>query len=185
LNFAIVIGTSLGRSGWVTECLASLKNQNVIPVDVISSQNFELSVIDEAASKYEEFIYVPDSTEFLDFESLVDNCFGTKLSVSLSSFPVPFGMYLGKYLAEHVKQIGVPRVANKLDAVRYEAEWTAEYAALAPYKELGTLPHTDVFVEKHGRVNMVTESQWIRRWKGCWNAATMHRENDRILKERE
>jgi hypothetical protein len=181
---AIVIGTMKGRDAWADQCVASLGGWHNFPHDITLSiqysGDFELSVIGRAAEEFDEFIFLPDSTYVLDRDNLFEECFNTPLAVSLSQFPCPFGMYLGKYISSVVKAIGVPHVPNKLAAVRYETEWTAQYARMMPYKELGTLDHSDVFVKKNGRMNMVCENRWLRRYKASWDGSTMMREHERI-----
>lgn len=152
--------------------------------EVISSQHFELSVIWQAAHKYEQFIFVPDSTEFLDAGNLVDECFKDDLSVSLSQSPCPFGMYLGKYRADRVKELGIWPVQSKLDAVAFETRWTSEYVRDIEYRTLGDLPHSSTFVERNGRLNMVCENRWLRRYKGSWDGSTMMKEHERIKASR-
>ena len=176
---AIVIGTMPGREAWLNDCLASLEGCGV-EVVTIQSQNFELSVIELASRLYDEFIFLPDSTEVLDHVSLVDECFGTTSSVSLSQFPGPYGMYLGKYVSNSLAQISFPFVRDKLDAVHYETVWTGKYVQIASTKVLGNLPHSDNFVERHGRLNMVCENHWLRRFKASWNGETMNDEHQRI-----
>lgn len=180
---AIVIGTSKGREGWLGDCLASLAGVD-LPVTALYSEDFELSVIAWAAELYDEFIFVPDSTIFLRPGELVEECFTHRLhlGVSLSQFPGPFGMYLGKYVSAVVRAVGVPYVADKVAAVRYETVWTRQYAAEAPWEPLGTLGHTDVFEERHGRLNMVCENHWLRRYKASWDGSTMMQEQQRLMR---
>lgn len=183
MNPVIVIGTSKGRDCWRKDCLASLvRDIGKVQIHVFYSDAFELSVIYRAAKLFDSFIFVPDSTIFLDTKTLLDKCFDeyAGLSVSLSQFPNAFGMYLGKYMSAEVLSLQQPSVVTKLDAVRYESEWCKQYAALHAYKELGNLPHSNVFEQRHGRLNMVCENEYLRRYKGSWNVQTMMNEHMRI-----
>jgi len=177
----IVIGTMQGREAWAEDCRRSIKGASVA---IVYSTGFELSVIGEAARQFSEFIFLPDSTEVLDPLDLVERCFSHHRSVSLSQFPAPFGMYLGKYRSDHVQQLGVPLVPDKVAAVRYETEWTRQYASIAAYENLGNLPHSNTFEQRHGRLNMVCENRWLRRYKASWDEITMTQEHERIERER-
>jgi hypothetical protein len=78
-------------------------------------------------------------------------------------------MYLGKYRSDLLRNMSFPDITHKGDAVRFEGNWMEAYVAQEPdYVTLGNLPHSEVFVERFGRLNMVVENQWLRRWKGSW-----------------
>lgn len=179
-----MIGAFPGDPAWLDDLMATIDTS--YPVMVDKTRDFELHSIARGAQEFDEFIFLPHSTQVLD-NSLWSLAFekyaGT--SVSLSQSPVPFGYYLGKYLAKDVEKVGCPAVHNKAEAIGYESAWTATYReATGPYVALGDLPHTDVFVERHGRRNMVVESQWLRRYKSCWDGPSQEREISRLRRLR-
>jgi hypothetical protein len=58
------------------------------------------------------------------------------------------------------------------DSIRAEIEWTTGYAAAAGdvpvvFPELRDSTNRG-FVEHHGRINMVLENDYLRKFKGTW-----------------
>jgi hypothetical protein len=184
MKYGIVIGACPGDPGWLDDLFATI--QTSYPVMVHHTWAFELASIAKGAEEFNEFVFLPHSTEVVD-NALWDMVFKNfeGISVSLSQSPVPFGYYLGKYLSKVVKEIGCPVIHNKAEAIGNESQWTAKYLeAAGAYVGLGDLPHTDVFVEKHGRNNMVCESKWLRRYKSCWDGPSQNAEIARLARIR-
>jgi hypothetical protein len=178
----IVIGACPDGSSWLDDLLASINTFGLEPIVVDKTWDFELHSITLGAERFREFAFLPYSTLVLDnslWEIVFDKYKGT--SVSLSQSPVPFGYYMGKYLSSVVKEVGCPRIRNKAEAIGNESQWTAKYVkATGPYMALGDLPHSEVFEEKNGRLNMVVENQWLRRYKSCWDGPSQNREIARL-----
>lgn len=182
----IVICATPGERGWLLDLQRSIKTDDY-PVLAYHTWDFELSAIEFGAEMFEEFVLLPQSTIVLD-NSLWHTVFETfeGLSVSLSQTPNPFGMYLGKYRSEIVKQVGVPEVRDKVEAVIQEEAWTKKYISADPeFIVLGDMPDTQVFEERYGRRNMIVESKYLRRYKGCWNGSTLKAANARARASKE
>ncbi len=167
---AVVIGAATADSPWLADCLASLDGCRW-PVVTHITADWELATIGWAAERYDEFVFLPESTVVLD-QSVFDECFerwaGRSVNLGTAQGMV-FRMYLGKYVSEVVREVGVPEVHGKEEAIRYEVEWCVRYAEAAPYVSLGgPLEHTEVREERHGRVNMVVSNEYLRRYKGTW-----------------
>jgi hypothetical protein len=186
----IVIGAAPDGSGWLDDLLNSLRT--TYPVVVDRTWDFELHSIELGAKRFEEFVFLPYSTVILDngLWPLVFEAYKGE-SVSLCQYPGPFGMYLGKYLAPLVQQVGCPVVPDKLKAVNMELEWGWGYAAATKdesgemgYVALGDLPHSATFVPKHGRTNMMVQNRWLRRYKGSWDGESLTREMARLARIR-
>jgi hypothetical protein len=170
---AVVIGAVSEDSPWLPALLDSLDGCRW-PVVVNYTRDWELATIAWAARKYDEFIFLPESTVVLD-QAYIDRCFTAEAghAVNLGTAQgMKFRMYLGKYVAENVQMVGVPPVASKMQAIEQEVHWCVRYAKFEERRGLtslgGPLEHTDVREWKHGRENMVVENEWLRKWKGTW-----------------
>jgi hypothetical protein len=165
-NKGIVVGITADGDPWVDQLIATLDTD----YPVVTTCAWELAAITAAALTFDEFVFLPQSTEVLDnglWEVLFEEQSG--VSVSLSQFPGPFGMYLGKYRREVLRQITLPEVTSKSEAIYWEIRWAVPYITVEPdYMALDDLPHSEVFEERFGRTNMVCENRWLRRWKGSW-----------------
>lgn len=168
--------------GWTCDLLDSLTGS---PYDVIVHQtwDFELSTINYVVTEpelaeVEEFIFLPQSTVVKDLD-LLRICFEEHAGYSVNLANAQgfhFRMYLGKYLRDSVLELGVPEVRSKWDAVHQELTWGSAYFAQEFHADRlvdvgGNLEHTDVFEQRHGRLNMVVENEYLRRYKGTWDVA--------------
>ncbi len=92
-------------------------------------------------------------------------------SVSICQHPAVGGMYLMKYRREVLKQMPIPEVKTKSMAVFWEVVFNTFYAGLDEGNVVVLFPemaHSDVFIEKYGRMNMVMGNEYIEKWKGDW-----------------
>lgn len=170
MRVAVTVGAVSEDSPWLADCLASLEGCRW-PVVAHITRDWELATIGWAAERYDEFVFLPESTVVLD-QSILDECFErwAGRSVNLGTAQgLAFRMYLGKYRGEVVRALTVPVVRGKEEAIMYEVTWCVAYAHADEYVSLGgPLEHTDVREERHGRTNMVVENEWLRKWKGTW-----------------
>lgn len=173
MSKAIVIGTYKGRENWLADCLDSLKGYERYPV-IACDVPWELGVIGWAYPRFDEFLFLQDSVivKQLDW---IDEVFDCPKSVSLCHNP--FFMYLGKYTRKDLDKVELPDVSNKREAVEHEGSWTKYYASLCNPITLWPLVDTDIFVEKHGRKNMVLENEYIVKYKGTWHPDMIKEEN--------
>lgn len=164
MSQGIVIGATSASNQWLDYLLDSM--HTAYPVTIVV--DWEMNAIKQCL--YDEFVFLPQSTEVLD-ETLFDTVFNQYKgrSVSLTNTPCTFGMYLGKYRSELLRRMTFPEVTHKGAAVRAEGQWREPYIAQeTTYVRLCDMPEGEVFVERCGRLNMVTESKYLRRWKGSW-----------------
>lgn len=178
---AIVIGRTpdLVGSLWTDDLLQSLDGCRW-PIAVHQTWDFELSTIKWATRQnLAEFVFLPASTVVKDL-AVFDRAFGEYAGKSVNLGGVQegyrFRMYLGKYLTRSVLTLGVPPVTSKWGAVQQECVWCETYArqeecvgGLATVG--GNLDHTDVFEDRHGRLNMVVGNEYLQRYKGTWDPA--------------
>lgn len=167
---AIVVLTGKGREKWLHNFESTLPKSKY-PLRIVTSDNFELGAITEVMNDYDEFIFLHDTCQ-VKSDKLFDFCFeecGGR-SVSFASHPSPFGMYLGKYRSEILKRITWRLPETKLEAVEGEISFPNDYARIEyPISIPDPLTSSHIFEEKFGRVNMVLENDWIKKWKATWN----------------
>jgi len=177
MTSAIVVGTTGWDSPWLHELGLSLVGVEW-PVVVHVTRDWELATIGWAAGHFQEFVFLPQSTVVLDpavFDRCFRECAGSSVDLGTAQGK-RFQMYLGKYRSEAVLAGGVPVVADKRAAVAYELTWCAEYAARESRQLVSVgspLEHTEVFEDRHGRRNMVVENEYLRRYKSCWDGASL------------
>lgn len=162
----IVIGTTADGSRWVDALYATLRTD----YPVVKVRAWELDAILYGAGRFDEFVFLPQSTEIVDndlWRVVFEEHAGR--SVSLAQHPSTFGMYLGKYRSDILRCLEMPMIHNKRDAIHWEDRWMLPYLEMDPdIVDLDDLPHSNVFEQKFGRLNMVVENRWLRRYKGSW-----------------
>lgn len=179
LRQAVVVGATPDGDAWVDDLLASL-GDCPWPVEVHRTREWELATIAWAARRWDEYVFLPQSTVVLAAR-LFERAFTehAEWSVSLASAQKrSFRMYLGKYRSAAVVELGVPTVPDKAAAIHQETAWCGDYATLEAGRQRlvsigGPLDHTDRLEHRHGRLNMVVENEYLRRWKG-----TAHQDPD-------
>ena len=82
---------------------------------------------------------------------------------------------MGKYRKEILEKTGFPTIENKVDAVRYEWDWTEKYIQ---YENRYNVIFQDffdrnIFVGKHNRTNMVIENDFLIKYKSMWDASKL------------
>lgn len=181
----IVITTSEHTKEWLNECIDSLGNQypilqvangdykplEQIDYSVCSKQTiyathnkwngFELGGILRGKETFDEFIHLMDTTIIKD-TSIFNKLFDIKGHVFLTKGGYH---YMGKFVSDDLPDI--PKIDNKADAIALELRWLWDRART--YFEPDLPVHTNVFVEKHGRKNMVLENDYLIKYKATWN----------------
>ncbi|MEM4134599.1 MAG: hypothetical protein QXV73_05320 [Candidatus Micrarchaeia archaeon] len=171
---AIVIGCQpKNKNTWLKDLLSSLKGCKY-PIEINYTDNFELATIKWArdGKKWDEFFFLPETTIIKDLK-LFDMIFEENKgkSVSICKYPSWGGMYLVKYRQEILKNVFIPEVKSKKMAVYWEIVFNAYYAGLDEGNCAVLFPdmvHSNNFVEKYGRLNMVMGNEYIERYKGDW-----------------
>lgn len=164
---AIVVATTRGREHWLKDCLESIESKH--PVLVVDHYDYELGKIRWVYENttLDEFLLLQDSVVIKDPKWL-DEIFDIEGSVSLST--KPYFMFLGKYVRTDLDKVDIPVVNTKLEAITFEDSWTYKYKEAAnKMTYLWPLLDTAVFMEHHGRENMILENDHLIKYKGCWN----------------
>lgn len=189
---AIIIPTHIDGLAWLDNCLDTIKTDyeiillfqgkeppNTMKYDYLGRthayQTFNgydpWAVVYGVMNKIDEFFVLHSSCE-VKMNSLFKKCFRDHegKSVALSSYPVLFGMFLGKYRYEIAKQLPLPIAKDKAHAVDLEVTWNNAYCALEkPVLLFDGFVDNDRFEQKFGRKNMVIENEYIKKYKGTWH----------------
>lgn len=168
----IIICTTINRTDWLKNCLDSFKGYNKYPIITLmineGKGRFADFINEIKKLNYDEFIILQDSMEIKD-TNIFDICFNNPCSVSLSSVPEKFGNFHGKFIMSTFREVDVPEIKDKKDDVLFEIKFSKDYVSkCGEYVELCDLKHTNNFEEKFGRLNMVTENEFIKKYKGTW-----------------
>jgi hypothetical protein len=178
VSHAIIVSTAVGMEPWLDQCLKSLQPVRGIPVIIYRNTlgTGEGESLRQAAlyTQYDEVIFLHDTMELLD-PGLIDYCFTEHAGRSIGFMGgLDFGMNAGKFKPAVLRQmrdtvLRVPR--DKREATDMEFRFGQELLAHDPDAFVMPDPLLDrqVFKRRHGRVNMVLENRYLRKWKGCWN----------------
>lgn len=168
----IIICTTINRTDWLKNCLDSFKGYNKYPIITLmineGKGRFADFINEIKKLPYDEFVLLQDSMEIKNTD-VFDICFNDTRSVSLSSVPEKFGNFHGKFIMDIFREIEVPTIQDKKEDVLFEIKFSKDYMSkCGEYVELCDLKHTNNFEEKFDRLNMVTENEFIKKYKGCW-----------------
>ena len=166
------MATAPGREAWLAQCLKSVSR----PVVVVSGPDWEMAKLRHAYSaiRGERFFFLPDSYVVND-ERIFDVVEDLTGSVAVTDLPSAFGTFAGVYERRVLKRVGFPAVSSKEEAVHYELEWARDYlvAAKGAVVLFPGFGHSEDFVERFGRINMVDENQFLTKYKGTWSREQM------------
>jgi hypothetical protein len=171
MGLTTVVATAPGREQWLTQCLQSLAGRDVLVVSL--EHGFELGKIEWVYrnTTLERFLFLQDSAEVLSkgFWGRLEEFPG---SVALLGDPSVYGSYMGVYERKVLdKLVGWPLVDSKMGSIANEIMWTRDYADKAGSVPVLFPDLTDSdghMGEKFGRMNLVLENQYFRKWKGTW-----------------
>ena len=117
---------------------------------------------------YEEICILNETTICKD-NSIWDIIFKTHKGQSVM-LGENYLMFFGKYLRKHI--LPFPKVTTKQeDVLLGEDVWSKGYGRL-PIEHIPIQPLYDnysVYEEKNGRLNMVLENDYFKKYKGSWN----------------
>lgn len=121
--------------------------------------SYEIGAIKAGTEKFDEFVYLHDTVLIKD-NSLFDKLFEIEGHVLLTQGGFH---YFGKYVSNDLPEL--PEVKNKEDAVHWELNWFKRLHTVF-YNQLPVISET--FEYKYGRINMVIENDFIRKFKARW-----------------
>jgi hypothetical protein len=165
----IVIGSSPDRQEWLADCSSSIRREHIAVVNT----GFELGKIAWVINNTnaDRFLFLQDSWLIKDegFWDLLESHSG---SVAINADPYYFGCYTGVYERWVIDEIGVPFMRDKREAIKNEIDWHKAYVEVAGkpavlFPELTDKNATGT-VERHGRINLVLENDYIAKYKGTW-----------------
>lgn len=163
---------------WLDQCMQSLRSVKGIPVIIYRNTlgTGEGESLRQAAlyTQYDEVIFLHDTMELRD-PGLIDYCFTENAGKSIGFMGgLDFGMNSGKFKPAVLRRmqetvLRIPK--DKREATDMERNFGAEYLSYEPEAFVMPDPLVDrpVFERRFGRVNMVLENRYLRKWKACWS----------------
>jgi hypothetical protein len=177
---AIIIPTWIKDRAFLDDLLKTLIGYTKYPI-IIHTNTPEMNEFEMGAIRLgkeleiDEFFVLPHSTIIKNAE-LFDIAF-EKYKGATAYLGSNFMSYTGKYRLEILKKLELPEVRKKLDACIQEFNWNPKYLALEPNKvELcpDFWKQPERFEFKHGRKNLITENEYLKKFKGCWTSSMMY-----------
>lgn len=168
----IIITTHKSTELFYNDLIKSLEGCKYPITTVINTNDnnqFEKAGLLKGIELYDEFIYLHD-TVIIKNQLLFDILFDSDKMFSISP---KFLMYLGKYNSKDLKELNLPDVSNKRDAVNMEM-WLGD--VLCKRFPVITLDNNFIdgnhtFEDKHGRKNMVLENIYLKKYKSCYDVS--------------
>jgi hypothetical protein len=129
--------------------------------------------------KFDEFVYLQHSVEIKDTR-LFDLLFNPAHSHQSVHVFWRFMCYLGKYRKVALDKINIREIKLKSEACvnedwhcdpkYFKDSFMTQYYAIEPWFWLFRgFNESGNFVEKFGRLNMIVENHFLRKYKGTWN----------------
>jgi hypothetical protein len=162
----IVICTRDFRTEWYDNLMLSLRPRYPVVVHRNGEDStYELGAIAMGAGVFEEFFFLQETTEVKNPE-LFELCFASPGGVAMMP---GFQCYIGKYKTSVLREIGIPEVRTKVEAVDQEEIFTRRYmAADKDFKFFCPLMSPSGEERKFGRENLRYENAYLIKWKGTW-----------------
>lgn len=156
----VVIGSHPG-SPWLADCLKTIPATRKVRVH--RAGGYEIAALRTATRWRARFVFLQDSTQVLhpDFWDIIDNTEPTWL---FGGPPMYMAVYQRRHLTTPLEQ--APEKMDKLSSIRWEGELQERihYPTLWPEVNDATGYHQ----ERHGRMNLVLENTYLRKFKGNW-----------------
>lgn len=160
-----VIVVSYIGSPWLQDCLNSLKDCKYpiyVAMNTKENNHYETAGIQLGNKLGSTYFLLQDSIVVKDL-SFLDKA---NEHVGWVSFADNFLMYLGKYHG----QSHPPLARTKQEAVNIElGEMREIFALVKPLVLCPEFKDTRDFEEKHGKIRMRIENQYLIKWKNCWD----------------
>jgi hypothetical protein len=167
----VVVASAPGREHWLNDCLNSIGSREVLVLR--QADTWELGKIKwlYENTTLDRFMFMQDTVVVKD-ESFFDMAFSLNGSVSITNDPRMFGMYMGIYTRDTLSKVRLYTPATKQDAIKAEIDWTSTYHQADPSTHLLFTDFTDATAkrkeERHGRINLVLENDYLIKYKGTW-----------------
>lgn len=177
MKVPVVVSSAPGRGAWLSDCLSSIGRGDITVC--VSRTGGELGAIRMIyeGTHWSRWLLLQDSCEVLD-GGLFDLVDATPGSALLGPRPA---MYMAVYEREILDRIGFPDVPAGVDrslAIQHETAWMDRYEVA--HRELRGASVPVLFptfrdadaprqVWRHGRLNLVLECPYLRKYKGTWH----------------
>jgi len=162
ISRGIVITTSEHTKDWLFDCVKGLGKAYPILIQVNTKEDnrWELGGVQLGKDSFDEFVHLMDTTVIKD-----PTIFHRLFSIPGHVFLTEGGYhYMGKFVSSDLPEI--PRIYTKEEAINYELRWLDGKNRTHFKPDLPV--HTQVFEEKHGRLNMVLENEFLIKYKATF-----------------
>ena len=187
----IAINSHLTTNGYLVNLLNSIGDYKKYPVIVLRHGKWELECLRwfKEDTNYDEMFLLHDTTVINDlglFDIVFDLHRGK--SVSLSS---DYCSYLGKYCRSVLEEMEIPASRSKIDSIRYEGAFNREYVKrckqgefISLFGDFGRSFYRGNRIEEvFGEQRMVSENEFIKKYKGIYNADKLKQYKERLANE--
>lgn len=128
---------------------------------------YELGALKVAMQRTGEDIFLLQDTCVIKNKKLFDIAASKKGGMAVCE---RFLSYLGKYDRSVLDKLELPHPGNKRQAIEYEHQFTHRYTCEDPHFSYldPVLRDGERYEDKHGRLNMVLENEFIIKYKATW-----------------
>ena len=174
MNKAIAIFRPIGYppSPFLHGLLESIETE--YPILITNHSGYQIDALKQTFERtnYEEIFFLNESMIVKD-NSAFSLAF-EEYSGKTVHFGVKMQMFLGKYIRSVVEKTIFPEPKDRLeDIVLGEDLWHRQYERIDPRSIIYIEPMCDTnssgFEEKFGRMNLVLENRYFKKWKHHWN----------------
>jgi len=170
MNQLILIATTPDRNQWSNNLLKTIKGYDKYPIMILSDYSFEIGKIKQVMdhTNYDEFFFLQDSVEIKN-RDIFDLVFETYKGKTVTIDPT-MRSFLAKYRRDFINRYELPTAKTKMEAVDAE-----DYLFQKHFFDDTLVALTDnfnkseVFEEKFGRINMILENDYIKKYKATWS----------------
>lgn len=164
---AIIIASVPERHRWLDNLLKTLEGFDSYPILVVMCGGYEPGKISWVLQNtdLDEFVFLQDSLEIKD-TSVFDLMFS--YGGKTVTFHNKMNGFLVKYTRKDLNKTYVRKTETKREAVFEERGLFERYPKL-DLVVLGGMQDTEIFEERFGRMNMVIENQYFKKYKGIWS----------------
>lgn len=169
---AITICTTPTSYEKLNNLLITINGYDKYPIIILSDYSFEIGKIKQMLNTdYDEFFLLQDTIEVKDPE--IFEIVFSKQGKTVTLDPT-MRSYLVKYQKTFLSTLDIPDAKTKLDSINIE-DWLyhQHLADTTVHCLTDNFNKSDVFEEKFGRLNMVLENKWLKKYKSIWSRSQL------------
>lgn len=162
----VVVGTNPERGHWLKDCIRSIRaTSRHRRVHIHKTGGYELTALRAGVTRFKKFLFLHDSVEVLNpaFWEIIDT---TPPAWIFGGPPMYMAVYDSAELVKALEDAPYGRDMTKVLSIYWEGELAnrIQYPTLWPE----VIDANGRLEEHHGRLNLVLENEFARKWKGNW-----------------